>query len=120
RRPAPHRNRSLTDSIRSGEGEFTSSLAAEPPLPSAGRDRRAEALETAINAQERLLGLARGMDEDRRDSAAALESSFADEPELQLVGDGLDDEEMVGDAEAPAAWADEPEPVPEPPPVAPP
>ena len=38
---------------------------------------RAETLATGINPQELLLDLARGIDEDRRDSQAAVEESFA-------------------------------------------
>ena len=46
-----------------------------------------ETLPSGINAQELLLDLARGMDEDRRDSAAALEASFA-EPASRGAGAG--------------------------------
>jgi DNA-binding response OmpR family regulator len=73
---------SLKQLIRLREGEFNFSLTDEPPVVVEGRDVAAETLEAGINAQELLLGLARGMDEDRRDSAAALEASFAEAPAL--------------------------------------
>jgi DNA-binding response OmpR family regulator len=72
----------LKQLIRLREGEFNFSLTEEPPALVEGRDVSAETLEAGINAQELLLGLARGMDEDRRDSAAALEASFAEAPDL--------------------------------------
>jgi CheY-like chemotaxis protein len=72
----------LKQLIRLREGEFNFSLTDEPPSVIEGRDLAGETLESGINAQELLLGLARGMDEDRRDSAAALEASFAEAPEL--------------------------------------
>jgi CheY-like chemotaxis protein len=40
-----------------------------------------ETLVSGINAQELLLDLARGLDEDRRHSSAAVEASFAEAPE---------------------------------------
>ena len=108
----------LKQLIRLREGEFNFSLSEDLPGTILGRDISDEKLESGINAQELLLGLARGMDEDRRDSAAALESSFADEPELQLVGDSYEDEEALPLDDGPAAWAAEseaPPPAPAPP-----
>src|SRR4029079_8111274 len=48
-----------------------------PPKVVGKRDITLETLDYGINPQELLLELARGMDEDRRDSTAALEASFA-------------------------------------------
>ena len=70
----------LQQLIRLREGQFNFSLAQEPPTRVGVRDILDETLPDGINPQELLLGLARGMDEDRRDSTAALESSFV-EPE---------------------------------------
>lgn len=64
--------------IRLREGGFSFALTDEPPAAIEGRDISAETLPSGINAQELLLDLARGMDEDRRDSTAALEASFAE------------------------------------------
>jgi CheY-like chemotaxis protein len=47
------------------------------------RDITLETLDYGINPQELLLELARGMDEDRRDSTAAVEASFA-QPEEEV------------------------------------
>ena len=88
--------------IRLREGQFQFSLTDAPPLAIKGRDISQETLDPGINPQELLLDLARGMDEDRRDSSAALEASFA-EPEPEF--------------EPPPAWPTE-EPVYEPPPPA--
>jgi CheY-like chemotaxis protein len=62
--------------IRLREGQFSFSLSEEPPPTVAGRDISRETLTAGINPQELLLDLARGMDEDRRDSQAAVEASF--------------------------------------------
>ena len=70
----------LQQLIRLREGQFNFSLSDEAPTRVGARDIRDETLPDGINPQELLLGLARGMDEDRRDSTAALEASFA-EPE---------------------------------------
>ena len=67
----------LTQLIRLREGLFNFSLTEEVPLDVADRDIEFELLGQGINAQELLLDLARGMDEDRRDSTAAVEASFA-------------------------------------------
>ena len=78
----------LEQLIRLREGQFSFSLTDEPPRTIGARDISGETLPRGLNAQELLLDLARGMDEDRRDSTAALEASFAapvDEP-LEATG----------------------------------
>src|SRR5258707_1183870 len=70
----------LAQLIRLREGQFSFSLTEQPPLRIGPRDISEETLPEGINAQELLLDLARGMDEDRRDSTAALEASFAEPP----------------------------------------
>ena len=72
---------SIEQLIRLREGQFSFSLTDKVPQTVGGRDIREEALAQGINAQELLLDLARGLDEDRRDSTAALEASFAEVPE---------------------------------------
>jgi CheY-like chemotaxis protein len=79
--------------IRLREGQFNFSLAEKTPTRVGARDIVEETLATGINPQELLLELARGMDEERRDSTAAIEASFAEAPEAA--------------AEAPAAPAPE-------------
>ena len=64
--------------IRLREGQFSFSLSEAPPAEVGGRDISRETLSLGINPQELLLDLARGIDEDRRDSQAAVEDSFAD------------------------------------------
>ena len=66
----------LSTLIRLREGRFSFSLSEGPPPTVAGRDISRETLQAGINPQELLLDLARGMDEDRRDSQAAVEASF--------------------------------------------
>jgi len=73
--------RGLEQLIRLREGQFSFSLTEQPPPRIGPRDISEETLPEGINAQELLLNLARGMDEDRRDSTAALEASFAEPPE---------------------------------------
>ena len=70
----------LQELIRLRDGEFDFSLTERTPVEVAGRHIAGELLSQGINAQELLLDLARGMDEDRRDSTAALEVSFAEPP----------------------------------------
>jgi CheY-like chemotaxis protein len=70
----------LEQLIRLREGQFSFSLSDEPPQRVESRDIRDETLGTGINPQELLLDLARGMDEDRRNSTALLEASFAEAP----------------------------------------
>jgi CheY-like chemotaxis protein len=67
----------LEQLIRLRDGLFNFSLTDKTPLEVGGRDIEFELLSQGINAQELLLDLARGMDEDRRDSTAAVEASFA-------------------------------------------
>jgi CheY-like chemotaxis protein len=99
----------LEQLIRLRDGQFSFSLTDSPPLRLGDRDLTHEMLEDGINAQALLLDLARGIDEDRRDSSAALEASFAQPPE-----------ESAGHAApAPAAEA-EPPSGPEAPPAMPP
>ena len=71
--------------IRLREGQFMFSLSEEPPADVGGRDISRETLSLGINPQELLLDLARGMDEDRRDSQAAVEDSFAEAHGTQPV-----------------------------------
>lgn len=73
--------RGLEQLIRLREGQFSFSLTDEIPTTVGPRDISLETLPQGINAQELLLDLARGMDEDRRESTAALEASFAEPPE---------------------------------------
>ena len=63
--------------IRLREGQFSFSLDDRVPTRIGDREIVDETLADGINAQELLLDLAKGMDEDRRDSMAALEASFA-------------------------------------------
>ncbi len=82
--------------IRLREGQFSFSLTEEIPAAIAGRDITGETLHGGINPQELLLDLARGIDEDRRDSSAALEASFAqpmeEEPLAGVPPDDSDDD----------------------------
>jgi CheY-like chemotaxis protein len=73
--------RGLEQLIRLREGQFSFSLTDETPTTVGPRDISQETLPQGINAQELLLDLARGMDEDRRESTAALEASFAEPPD---------------------------------------
>jgi CheY-like chemotaxis protein len=73
--------------IRLREGQFSFSLTEEIPAAIAGRDITGETLHEGINPQELLLDLARGIDEDRRDSSAALEASFAQPMEEESIAD---------------------------------
>jgi CheY-like chemotaxis protein len=71
----------LEQLIRLREGQFHFSLSERTPTTVGVRAIADETLDAGINPQELLLELARGMDEDRRDSTAAIESSFAEAPE---------------------------------------
>jgi CheY-like chemotaxis protein len=71
----------LEQLVRLREGQFSFALADEAPELVGTRDVSVEKLVTGINAQELLLDLARGLDEDRRHSTAAVEASFAEVPE---------------------------------------
>jgi CheY-like chemotaxis protein len=70
----------LEQLIRLREGQFSFSLSDDPPQRVDTREIRDETLGNGINPQELLLDLARGMDEDRRNSTALLEASFAEAP----------------------------------------
>ena len=70
----------LEQLIRLREGQFSFSLAERPPGRLGAREIALEMLSEGINPQELLLDLARGMDDDQRNSTAAVEASFA-EPE---------------------------------------
>ena len=70
----------LEQLIRLREGQFSFNLTKVPPIVLGARDVSRETLPLGINPQELLLELARGIDEDRRHTAAAVEASFA-EPE---------------------------------------
>lgn len=87
----------LEQLIRLREGQFNFSLSDDLPVRVESRDIRAETLTTGINPQELLLDLARGMDEDRRNSTALLEASFAEAPPsgpapLAIPPDGFEEE----------------------------
>jgi len=83
----------LEQLIRLREGQFNFSLTAGPPKVVGQREIALETLDYGINPQELLLELARGMDEDRRDSTAAVEASFAQPEEVGV-------EALAGDPEA--------------------
>jgi len=117
----------LEQLIRLRDGQFSFSLTDEPPTRLGDRDLTHETLAGGINAQELLLDLARGIDEDRRDSSAALEASFAgtaEEPFEDDAGDEAGRAEVAafvqdvpsGLAEAPEPLAPEfvPQPAPQP------
>jgi CheY-like chemotaxis protein len=86
----------LEQLIRLREGQFSFSLSDDPPQRVESRDIRDETLGTGINPQELLLDLARGMDEDRRNSTALLEASFAEAPSepapLAVPPEGFEEE----------------------------
>jgi CheY-like chemotaxis protein len=108
--------RGLEQLIRLREGQFSFSLTDGPPRKVGPRDISEETLPQGINAQELLLDLARGMDEDRRDSTAALEASFAEVPDDQTVPPELAAEEEVTFEEVPPV-EEEPPPLPVPAPA---
>ena len=70
----------LEQLIRLREGQFSFSLAERAPARLGAREIALEMLSEGIIPQGLLLDLARGMDEDQRNSTAAVEASFA-EPE---------------------------------------
>lgn len=83
RRNAVIKNRivmALERLTRLREGQFHFALVEAVPRTVGAREVGLETLPMGINPQEMLLDLARGLDEDRRDSTAALEASFADVP----------------------------------------
>jgi CheY-like chemotaxis protein len=97
----------LEQLVRLREGQFSFSLNDAPPRALGGRDLNLETLATGINPQELLLDLARGIDEDRRNSTALVEASFAQPDETS--GDPAADREadavaaFVRTIETPAA-----------------
>ena len=80
------------------EGQFQFSLTDHQPTKVGDRDITAETVTEGINAQGLLLDLARGIDEDRRDSQAALEASFAEAPDEPAGGSDVEsvDEGEIG------------------------
>jgi len=76
----------LEELVRLREGQFQFSLTPGVPAIVNRREIRGETLEQGIKAEELLLELARGMDEDRRDAAAAVESGFAEAAEAVTPG----------------------------------
>ena len=108
----------LEQLIRLREGQFNFSLTEEAPTRVGPRDIRDETLEDGINPQELLLNLARGMDEDRRESTAALESSFVEPEDDTAPVPTVPPPPPPGPAAPPAA-AKAPQP-PAPPPPSPP
>jgi CheY-like chemotaxis protein len=93
----------LEQLVRLREGQFRFSLTGEVPGAVGSRDIRADTLEHGIKAEELLLDLARGMDEDRRDAAAAVESGFAEAAEAVAPKptEGAAPEEAAEPAEEP-------------------
>jgi CheY-like chemotaxis protein len=95
RRHAAIKNRivmALERLTRLREGQFSFALVDEVPQQIGAREIGLETLPSGINPQEMLLDLARGLDEDRRDSTAALEASFADvavEDAAEEAGDSV-------------------------------
>jgi CheY-like chemotaxis protein len=92
----------LNKLIRLREGRFHFALSLEPPVSVEERDLSDETLEAGINAEELILDLARGIDEDRRNSAAALEASFAEAEEApaEEPGGETEPDEPTGLVEA--------------------
>ncbi|HXB57732.1 MAG TPA: DUF4388 domain-containing protein [Vicinamibacteria bacterium] len=88
----------LEQLVRLREGQFSFSLNDAPPRALGGRELNLETLVMGINPQELLLDLARGIDEDRRNSTALVEASFA-QPDETSGDPGADRE-----AEAVAAF----------------
>lgn len=84
----------LEQLIRLREGQFQFSLSEKTPQKVGPRDITAETLVVGINPQELLLGLARGMDEDRRDSSEALEASFSAESGADASAEAGSEEEL--------------------------
>jgi CheY-like chemotaxis protein len=85
----------LEQLIRLREGQFSFNLTEQIPTQIAGREISGETLPAGINPQELLLDLARGIDEDRRDSSAALEASFAEPMEEEAFDDTSGSDEVV-------------------------
>ena len=106
--------------VRLREGRFLFRITPAVPASVGTRDIASDTLEHGIKAEELLLGLARGMDEDRRDAAAAVESGFAEaaeavepkDPDPGPVAEPVAEEEALG-PEEPLAEPEEAEPLPE-------
>ena len=102
--------------VRLREGRFLFRLTTEVPAMVGTREIRADTLENGIKAEELLLELARGMDEDRRDAAAAVESGFAEaaeavEPKETGADAAAPPEDPAEPPEEPPAEPEEPEPL---------
>ena len=106
--------------VRLREGRFLFRITPAVPASVGTRDIASDTLEHGIKAEELLLDLARGMDEDRRDAAAAVESGFAEaaeavepkDPDPGPVAEPVAEEEALG-PEEPLAEPEEAEPLPE-------
>jgi CheY-like chemotaxis protein len=107
----------LQQLIRLREGQFNFSLTEEAPTRVGPRDIRDETLEDGINPQELLLDLARGMDEDRRESTAAVEASFVEPEDDTAPVPAVPPPPPPGPAAPPAAAKAPEPPAPAPPPV---
>lgn len=83
------------------EGQFQFSLTDHSPTKVGDRDISTETVADGINPQGLLLDLARGIDEDRRDSQAALEASFAQPPD-----EPIDEGQSFADVEIPGEGGD--------------
>jgi CheY-like chemotaxis protein len=121
KRAALIRNRiemALEQLIRLREGQFSFSLTDDTPRAIGARDLVPETLEQGINPQELLLDLARGIDEDRRDSSAALEASFA-QPEDEGSGAPMEPAYEPAPAMPAPVALDPPRPAPQPAPQPP-
>ena len=106
--------------VRLREGRFLFRITPAVPASVGTRDIASDTLEHGIKAEELLLDLARGMDEDRRDAAAAVESGFAEaaeavepkDPDPGPLAEPVAEEEALGPEEPPAE-PEEAEPLPE-------
>jgi CheY-like chemotaxis protein len=99
---------SLEQLTRLREGPFRFELTPEPPVMIGTHDLSREMVAVGFSPQELLLGLAQGIDEDRRDSVAAVESAFVEAHAIEPVGSpptGVQDEPIGQGREA-----DEPPP----------
>jgi CheY-like chemotaxis protein len=77
---------SLEQLTRLREGPFRFELTTQPPSSIGDHDLSNQTLAVGINPQELLLGLAQGIDEDRRDSVAAVESAFVEASPVAIEG----------------------------------
>ncbi len=91
------------------EGQFNFSLSEEPPTVIGERHIAGETLAAGINPQEIVLDLARGMDEDRRNSSAAIEVAFSQPEEDEFeedLSEGGTGEARLTEIESPPAEAE--------------